>query len=132
MITEREGEFQGQEGQRETATGSGSGSVGPVPRWSVDVASLLGHQMFAPIRYDTDGTNSDRTTVVSSRTPKATMKAIWARKRIGRTPRAAKVAASTTPALVITPPVTASPLRMPGLVPSRLDSSLTRVMRKIE
>src|SRR3954453_5928577 len=110
MITEREGEFQGREGQRETATGSGSGSVGPVTRWSVDVASLLGRQMFAPIRYETDGTNSDRTTVVSSRTPNATMNAICARNRIGRTPSAANVAASTTPALVTTPPVTASPL----------------------
>ena len=33
---------------------------------------------------------------------------------IGMTPRAAKVAASTTPAEVITPPVTPSPRRMPG------------------
>ena len=60
------------------------------------------------------------------------MNAIWARKRIGITPRAANVEASTTPALVMTPPVTARPMRMPGRVPRRTDSSRTRVMRKIE
>ena len=60
------------------------------------------------------------------------MNAIWARNRIGITPSAAKVAASTTPAEVITPPVTDSPLRIPGWVPCRIDSSRTRVIRKIE
>ena len=45
------------------------------------------------------------------------MKAIWARNRIGITASAAKVAASTTPAEVITPPVSASPRRMPSRVP---------------
>ena len=44
------------------------------------------------------------------------MNAIWARKRIGSTASAAKVAASTMPALVMTPPVTARPARMPGRV----------------
>ena len=60
------------------------------------------------------------------------MKPIWARNRIGTTPSAANVAASTMPADVITPPVAESPLRMPGWVPCRIDSSRTRVIRKIE
>ena len=60
------------------------------------------------------------------------MNAIWARNRIGSTPSAANVAASTTPAEVITPPVTASPLSTPGWVPCWIDSSRTRVIRKIE
>ena len=51
---------------------------------------------------------------VSSSTPNATMKAICARKRIGITASAANVAASTTPALVITPPVS----RRPRITPS--------------
>ncbi len=45
---------------------------------------------------------------------------------------AEKVEARTTPALVITPPVTARPTRMPRRVPTRVVSSRTRVMRKIE
>ncbi len=69
--------------------------------------------------------------MVSSRTPKATTKAIWARNRIGMTPRAAKVAARTTPAEVITPPVTRRPARILGLVPLLSDSSRTRVIRKM-
>ena len=49
------------------------------------------------------------------------MNEICARNRIGSTPSAANVAASTRPADVITPPVTASPRRMPsGAVPRRL------------
>ena len=47
-------------------------------------------------------------------------------------PSAAKVAASTTPAEVITPPVTASPRTTPSRVPYATDSSRTRVIRKIE
>ena len=45
------------------------------------------------------------------------MNAICARNRIGTTPSAANVAASTTPAEVITPPVTDRPLSTPGWVP---------------
>ena len=60
------------------------------------------------------------------------MNAICTRNTSGSTARAENVAASTMPALVITPPVTARPIRMPGLVPSTLDSSRTRVIRKIE
>jgi hypothetical protein len=93
---------------------------------------LLGHQTLSPMSYASDGTSSERTTVVSSSTPNATMNAIWTRNRIGNTASAEKVAASTTPADVITPPVTARPTRMPGLVPCSCDSSRTRVIRKIE
>ena len=83
-------------------------------------------------RTTTAGTSRLRTTRVSSRTPKATMNAICARKRIGSTARAENVDARTMPALVMTPPVTARPTRMPGRVPRIRDSSRTRVMRKIE
>ncbi|SKG17748.1 Uncharacterised protein [Mycobacteroides abscessus subsp. abscessus] len=63
--------------------------------------------------YDSAGTSNDRTMKVSSSTPKATMNAICTRNRIGITDSAAKVAASTRPAEVITPPVIDSPRRMP-------------------
>ncbi|MNC81865.1 hypothetical protein D3C75_1351390 [compost metagenome] len=60
------------------------------------------------------------------------MNASWARNSSGMTPSAAKVTASTTPADVMTPPVTASPRSTPSRVPTRALSSRTRVMRKIE
>ena len=60
------------------------------------------------------------------------MNAICARNSSGMTPSAANVVASTTPADVITPPVTASPRTTPARVPTFSDSSRTRVMRKIE
>ena len=63
------------------------------------------------------GTSRVRTMKVSSSTPKATMKAIWARNRIGMTASAANVAPSTRPALVITPPVTRSPRITPSCGP---------------
>ena len=44
---------------------------------------------------------------------------------------AAKVVASTIPALVITPPVKLSPLKIPGLVPSFLASSRTLDIKKM-
>ncbi len=47
-------------------------------------------------------------------------------------PSAANVAASTTPADVMTDPVTARPRSTPRRVPTRRLSSRTRVMRKIE
>ncbi|MDQ0828846.1 hypothetical protein QF032_000690 [Streptomyces achromogenes] len=59
------------------------------------------------------------------------MKAIWTRKASGTTPSAAKVAASTTPADVITPPVVTSPRSTPSRTPCRSDSSRTRDMRKM-
>ena len=43
----------------------------------------------------------------------------------------ANVAASTIPAEVMTPAVMVSPRRTPSRVPCRIDSSLTRVMRKM-
>lgn len=62
-------------------------------------------------------TRSERTTSVSSSTPNATMKAIRTRKASGTTISAANVAASTTPAEVITPPVVVSPRSTPRRVP---------------
>ena len=50
---------------------------------------------------------------------------------MGMTESAAKVAASTSPAEVITPPVTESPRMIPSRVPCASDSSRTRVMRKM-
>src|SRR5690606_27881975 len=97
----------------------------------VQSRTRLGHHTFRPMSYDKAGTSSDRTMNVSIRTPKATRKAIWPRNRIGITPRAENVAASTRPADVMTPPVTVNPRRMPGRVPDRNDSSRTRVMRKM-
>ena len=68
---------------------------------------------------------------VSSSTPNATAKPRSARNTSGSTPRTVKVAASTTPAEVITPPVTAGPRRIPGRVPKCTDSSRTRVIRNM-
>ncbi len=77
------------------------------------------------------GARSDRTTRVSSSTPKATMKAIWARNARGMTMSAAKVAASTTPADVMTPPVLTSPRSTPCRAPCSIASSRTRDIRKM-
>ena len=68
---------------------------------------------------------------MSSSTPNETMNAICTRNRIGITDSAAKVAASTSPADVMTPPVIVSPRRMPCLVPWCRDSSRTLVIRKM-
>jgi hypothetical protein len=68
---------------------------------------------------------------VSSSTPNATRKAICARKSTGITDSAANVAASTTPAEVITPPVTLSAVSVPPDVPSRVASSSALVIRKM-
>jgi len=77
------------------------------------------------------GTSSDRTTSASSRTPNATRNAIWTMNRIGSTDSAMKVAARTTPAEVITDPVTDSARKVPALMPNWLASSRTRVIRKM-
>ena len=69
--------------------------------------------------------------MVSSSTPKATAKPTSARNTSGSTASTANVAASTTPAEVMTPPVTASPRSTPGRVPRCSVSSRTRVMRKM-
>jgi len=68
---------------------------------------------------------------VSSSTPKATRNAIWAMNRIGSTASAANVAARTTPAEVITGPVSVSALVVPAFGPSTKDSSRARVIRKM-
>ena len=77
------------------------------------------------------GTRIERTTIVSSSTPKATVKPSSARNTIGSTPSTTNVAASTTPAEVMTPPVTASPRTIPSRVPCSSVSSRTRVIRKM-
>ncbi len=77
------------------------------------------------------GTRIDRTTNVSSSTPKATMKPISVRKMSGSTASALNVPASTMPADVITAPVTARPRSMPSRVPWRRVSSRTRAIRKM-
>jgi hypothetical protein len=77
------------------------------------------------------GTSSERTTSVSSSTPKATMKAICTRNARGITISAANVAASTTPAEVITPPVVVSPRSTPCRLPCASASSRTRDIRKM-
>ena len=68
---------------------------------------------------------------VSRSTPIATANPISRKGTSGSTPSTKKVAAKMMPAEVITPPVTVSPLRMPGLVPSLMDSSRTRVIKKM-
>lgn len=76
-------------------------------------------------------TSTERTTKVSSRTPKATAKPISAKPTMGRVASAAKVPASTRPAEVMTPPVAARPVRVPWRVPECAVSSRMRVMRKM-
>ncbi len=77
------------------------------------------------------GTRIERTMNVSSSTPNATTKPISVRKISGSTPSTENVPASTMPADVMTPPVTASPRIMPSRVPWRRVSSRTRAMRKM-
>jgi hypothetical protein len=57
----------------------------------------------SPSSATAEGTTSERTTKVSSRTPKPTRNASWVRNSSGSTDSAPKVAARTSPALVITP-----------------------------
>ena len=64
------------------------------------------------------GTSSVRTISVSSSTPNATMNPISVSATSGSTPSTENVPASTKPADVITPPVTASAFSMPGRVPA--------------
>src|SRR6266536_2102628 len=92
---------------------------------------LLGHQIQRPTSRFSAVTSTERTTKVSSRTPKATAKPISVMKTSGSVPSAVKVPARTRPAEVITPPVAARPIRAPRRVPCRLDSSCTLVMRKM-
>jgi len=76
-------------------------------------------------------TSTERTTMVSSRTPNATAKPSSVRNVTGRVPSTANVPASTAPADVMTPPVAASPVTAPERGPRRPASSRTRVMRKM-
>ncbi len=59
------------------------------------------------------------------------MNAIWTRKARGITISAANVAARTTPAEVMTPPVVVSPRSTPWRVPCVSASSRTRDIRKM-
>ena len=76
-------------------------------------------------------TSTDRTTIVSSRTPRATAMPSSARNTNGIEASTMKVAASTIPAEVITPPVELSAISEPLRVPWVAVSSRTRVIRKM-
>ena len=68
---------------------------------------------------------------VSSSTPNAITNPISVRKTSGSSASTENVPASTMPAEVITPPVTARPRSMPCRVPWRMVSSRTRAIRKM-
>lgn len=69
--------------------------------------------------------------MVSSSTPKATAKPISVSATSGSTPSTENVAASTSPAEVMTPPVTATARTVAWAVSRVPASSRTRVMRKM-
>ena len=77
------------------------------------------------------GTRIERTTKVSSRTPSATVMPIWVSATSGSTASTEKVPARTTPAEVMTPPVTARPFSIACFVGMACASSRTRAMRKM-
>ena len=76
-------------------------------------------------------TSTERTIIVSSRTPSAMVVPIWSANVSGIVASAPNVAASTMPAAVITPPVEASAISEPRRVPLVAVSSRTRVIRKM-
>ena len=76
-------------------------------------------------------TSTDRTTIVSISTPRATATPSSARNTNGIEPSTRNVAASTKPADVITPPVEPSAISEPRRVPWVAVSSRTRVIRKM-
>jgi hypothetical protein len=76
-------------------------------------------------------TSTDRTMIVSIRTPSATAKPISVKVTSGSVASMANVPARIRPAEVITPPVAASPVMAPRSVPDRTVSSRTRVIRKM-
>jgi len=90
-----------------------------------------GHQTRSPMESRPAGTSTVRTSSVSSSTPSATATPTSVMLTCGIWVRAAKVAARTTPAAVITPPVTLSPRSVPSRRPSRRDSSRIRADRKM-
>ena len=69
--------------------------------------------------------------MVSRSTPRATATPISAKPTSGIVPRTAKVAARTTPAEVITPPVAPRAISEPSRVPRVWVSSRTRVIKKM-
>src|SRR5699024_4797440 len=85
---------------------------------SAGIRLAHGHQLRRPMSCTSPGTSRLRTMNVSINTPAATMNASWARNSSGITHSAEKVAASTSPAEVITPPVLARPRFTPARVPS--------------
>jgi len=90
-----------------------------------------GHQIRGPIRVNSAGMTIVRTTKVSSRMPRPTMMPIWVRKISGSTLSTQNTAASTIPALVMTPPVADTARTIPPRVPYSGVSSLALVTRKI-
>jgi hypothetical protein len=90
-----------------------------------------GHQVLRPTSSTSAGTSTDRTTNVSSSTPKAIVKPIWVMTTSGSTARMLKVPARTIPADVITVPVTARARIVPSRVPCRNVSSRARAIRKM-
>src|SRR5262249_33953192 len=81
-------------------------------------AGRPGHHSRGPMSTASVGMSSVRTTVVSSRTPIATISPMWKAITTGSTTSVANVAASTTPALVMTPPVTVSAESIPSRLPT--------------
>ena len=113
-----------------TATGGSRGAAGG--RSALVRAALDGHQtLSAELLSTSAGTSSERTMNVSSSTPKAIVKPISVRNTSGSTASTENVPASTMPADVMTPPVTASPRSMPSRVPCVSASSRTRAIRKM-
>lgn len=94
-------------------------------------ASPPGHHIHRPRSRLSAVTSTDRTTIVSSRMPKATAKPSSVRNVDGIVARTANVPASTKPAEVITPPVAASPTIAPCRASRRFASSRTRVIKKM-
>ena len=82
-------------------------------RRSIDDDNDDGHQIRGPMSKTSAGTRIERTIRVSSRTPNATTNPSSVRNVSGSTASTRNVPASTTPAEVITPPVTARPRSCP-------------------
>src|SRR5262249_20753297 len=89
-----------------TVAAATTSALGPRTGRPGEAASRDGHQIFGAMLWHSAGPKVDRTTTVSSSTPSATVKATSTRNTRGRSTSTAKVAARTTPAEVMTPPVT--------------------------
>jgi hypothetical protein len=102
---------------------------GPV---SVSVGgTFVGHQNRVPRSATSIGSRIVLTRNVSARTPMATTMPISLEATMGRMASTEKVPARMSPAEVRTPPVLATPLRTPAVIPSRITSSRTLVRRKM-